>query len=252
MVQAGDTMVLCTATVGIARRGLPSPHRRHRGADVRRGQDPRLVLPSRGQIQREGDPHRPHDRPSDSPALPQGLALRDAAGRDPYVGRPDPPLRHPRDERRLRCAGDLARPLRRPRRRGADRQARRRFHRQPLRGGPRRARSRPGRRRNRRGDPDGRGRCQRRHRAGDPRRARHRPRRDQEARRRDGGAAAEGRQGEDRGRGPDDRRGPDRRYPLLPRRGAGRRDRHGGQARALRGDRQGQGRGGRRARARVR
>ena len=37
--------------------------------------------------------------------------------------------------------------------------------------------------------------------AGDPRRPRHRPRRDQEARRRDGGAAAEGRQGEDRGRG---------------------------------------------------
>ena len=36
--------------------------------------------------------------------------------------------------------------------------------------------------------------------AGDPRRPRHRPRRDQEALRRDGGAAAEGRQGEDRGR----------------------------------------------------
>ena len=45
-----------------------------------------------------------------------------------------------------------------------------------------RARPRPDRRRHRRGDPDGRGRRQRRHRAGDPRRARHRARGDQEAR----------------------------------------------------------------------
>ena len=63
------------------------------------------------------------------------------------------------------------------------------------------ARPRPDRRRHRRGDPDGRGRRQRRHRGRDPRRPRHRPRRDQEALRRDGGAAAEGRQGEARGRG---------------------------------------------------
>ncbi len=114
-----------------ARRGLPSPHRRHRGADVRRGQDPRLVLPSRGQIQREGDADRAHDRPSDPSPLPQGLALRDAAGRDPDVGRPGQPLRHPGDERRLRGAGDLAGPGRRPRRRRPHRQARRRLRRQP-------------------------------------------------------------------------------------------------------------------------
>ena len=116
----------------------------------------------------------------------------------------------------------------------------------------RRTRPRPDRRRHRRGDPDGRGRRQRRHRAGDPRRARHRAFGDQEAHRRDGGAAAEGRQGEDRGRGPEDRRGPAQRDPLLPRPGSGRRDRHRGQARALRGDRQRQGRGGRQVRARVR
>ena len=147
-----------------ARRGLPSPHRRRRGADVRRGQDPRLVLPPRGPIRREGDADRAHDRPADPPALPEGLALRDPAGRDPAVGGPGPPLRHPRDERRLRGAGDLPGPRRRPRRRGADRQARRRLRRQPRRGGPRRARARPDRRRHRRGDPDGRGRRQRRHR----------------------------------------------------------------------------------------
>ena len=118
----------------------------------------------------------------------------------------------------------------------------------PRRGDPRGARPRPDRRRHRRGDPDGRGRRQRRHRGRDPRRPRHRPRRDQEARRRDGGAAAEGRQGEDRGRGAEDRRGPARRDPLLARPGSGRRDRHRGQARALRGDRQGQGRGRRQVR----
>ena len=51
MVGLGDTRVLVTATA--ARQPRPGSrllpaHRRHRGADVRRGQDPRLVLPSRG------------------------------------------------------------------------------------------------------------------------------------------------------------------------------------------------------------
>ena len=41
VVQAGDTMVLCTATAGgRARRGLPSSDGRRRGADVRRGKIP--------------------------------------------------------------------------------------------------------------------------------------------------------------------------------------------------------------------
>ena len=58
----------------------------------------------------------------------------------------------------------------------------------------------------RRGDPDGRGRRPGRHRGRDPRRPRYRPRRDQEAHRRDAGAAGEGRQREDRDRGGRDRR----------------------------------------------
>ena len=211
VVQAGDTMVLCTATVGNLRDVdfLPLT------VDIEERMYAAGKIPG-SFFRREGKSSekatltaRMIDRPI-RPALPQGLALRDPARRDPDVGGPGPPLRHPRDERRLRGAGDLPGPRRRPRRRGADRQARRRLRRQPRRGGPRRARPRPDRRRHRRGDPDGRGRRQRRHRAGDPRRARHRPRRDQEARRRDGGAAAEGRQGEDRGRGPEDRRGPAR------------------------------------------
>ena len=58
-------------------------------------------------IQREGDAYRAHDRPADPAALPEGLALRDPARRDPDVGRPGRPLRHPRDEWRLRGSGDL-------------------------------------------------------------------------------------------------------------------------------------------------
>ena len=76
--------------------------------------------------------------------------------------------------------------------------------------------------------------------------------RDQEALRRDAGAGRQGRQGEARGRGSFDRRGPARGDPLLARPGSGRRDRDRGQARALRGDRQGQGRGRREVRARRR
>ena len=112
VVQAGDTMVLCTATIGSLRDVdfLPLTVDVEE-RDVRRGQNPRLVLPSRGQIRREGDADRAHDRPADPPALPQGLALRDPAGRDPDVGRPGPPLRHPRHERRLRGAGDLPVPV---------------------------------------------------------------------------------------------------------------------------------------------
>ena len=93
------------------------------------------------------------------------------------------------------------------RRRGPDRQARRRLRRQPARGAARGPRDGPDRLRLQGRDPDGRVRRRRRHRGRGARRARHRPRRDQEARRRDGGAGREGRQGEARGRGPDDRRG---------------------------------------------
>ena len=41
-----DTMLLSTTTAGKSpREGLRPPDRRRRGADVRRGQDPGLVLP---------------------------------------------------------------------------------------------------------------------------------------------------------------------------------------------------------------
>ena len=126
------------------------------------GKIPGSFFKREGRAGEKAHPDRAHDRPPDPAALPEGLALRDAARRDADVGRPRPPLRHPRDERRLRRAGDLRRsrsPT--PRRRGADRQARRQLRRQPRRGGPRGARARPDRRRHRRGDPDGRGRRQR-------------------------------------------------------------------------------------------
>ena len=61
------------------RRRLPPADGRRRGAHVRRGQDPRLVLQARGSRRREGHADRAHDRPPDPPALPEGLALRDAA-----------------------------------------------------------------------------------------------------------------------------------------------------------------------------
>ena len=56
------------------RRRLPPADGGCRGAHVRRGQDPRLVLQARGPQRREGHAHRPHDRPPAAPAVPQGLA----------------------------------------------------------------------------------------------------------------------------------------------------------------------------------
>ena len=71
-----------------ARHRLHAAHGGHRGADVRGRQDPRLVLQARGSRRREGDADRPHDRPAAAAAVPQGLALRDAARVDPAVDRP--------------------------------------------------------------------------------------------------------------------------------------------------------------------
>jgi small subunit ribosomal protein S15 len=58
-----------------ALRLLPADGRR-RGADVRRGQDPRLVLPPRGPPVRGRDPHLPAHRPPAAPVLRQGPAQR--------------------------------------------------------------------------------------------------------------------------------------------------------------------------------
>ena len=54
---------------------LPADRRR-RGADVRRGPHPRLVLPPRGPPERGRDPHLPADRPAAAPVVRQGPAQR--------------------------------------------------------------------------------------------------------------------------------------------------------------------------------
>ena len=102
VVRQGDTMVLCTATAGNLRDVdfLPLT------VDVEErmyaaGKIPGSFFKREGRAGEKGTLDRAHDRPPDPPALPQGLALRDAARRDPAVDRPRPPLRHPRDERRL-------------------------------------------------------------------------------------------------------------------------------------------------------
>ena len=121
-----------------ARRRLPPADGGRRGAHVRRGQDPRLVLQARGSRRREGHARRPHDRPAAAPALPQGLAPRDAA-RERCRCRST--TSHPYDilgdERRLRRADDLRHPVPDAGRRRAHRQGRRQLRRQPDRGAAR-------------------------------------------------------------------------------------------------------------------
>ena len=142
VVRQGDTMVLATATAG----GLRDVDFLPLTVDVEErmyaaGKIPGSFFKREGRAGEKGDADRAHDRPADPPAVPQGLALRDAARRDPALGRPRPPLRHPRDERRLRGADDLRHPASpTPGRRGADRQDRRQLRRQPARGGPARGR----------------------------------------------------------------------------------------------------------------
>ena len=57
--------------------------RRHRGADLRRRQDPRLVLPPGGQVLGPGHPHLPPDRPAAAPVVPEGLPQRGPRRRAP-------------------------------------------------------------------------------------------------------------------------------------------------------------------------
>ena len=73
------------------------------------------------------------DRPI-RPLFPKGWHYETQLVAIPLSDRPRPPLRHPRDERRLRGADDLAGPAAHARRRGAHRQDRRQLRRQPRRG----------------------------------------------------------------------------------------------------------------------
>ena len=118
VVRSGDTMVLCTATAGNLRDVdfLPLT------VDVEERMYAAGKIPG-SFFKREGRPSekgiltaRMIDRPI-RPLFPKGWTLRDADRRDADVHRPRPPLRHPRDERRLRGAG--ACPTSRSRRRWA-------------------------------------------------------------------------------------------------------------------------------------
>ena len=92
VVRQGDTMVLCTATAGNLRDVdfLPLT------VDVEErmyaaGKIPGSFFKREGRAGEKAHADRAHDRPPAAPALPQGLALRDAARRDPAVDRPRAP-----------------------------------------------------------------------------------------------------------------------------------------------------------------
>ncbi len=97
---------------------LLPPDRGHRGAGLRRRQDPRLVLPPGGQVLGPGHPDLPADRPAAAPVLPQGLPQRGPRGRDHLRRRPGQPPRRPGHQRRLGRPDDLGHPLRGPHRGG--------------------------------------------------------------------------------------------------------------------------------------
>ncbi len=87
VVTMGETMVLCTATAGNERDVdfLPLT------VDVEErmyaaGKIPGSFFKREGRPSREGHPHGADDRPPGSPAVPQGLAARDADRRYPDVG----------------------------------------------------------------------------------------------------------------------------------------------------------------------
>ena len=93
---------------------LLPPHGRHRGAGLRRRQDPGLVLPPGGQVLRPGHPDLPPHRPPAPPLLPQGLPQRGPHRRHHLRRRPGQPPRRAGHQRRLGRPDDLGHPLRRP------------------------------------------------------------------------------------------------------------------------------------------
>ena len=92
-------------------------HGRRGRADVRGRQDPRWILPPRGQAVRDGHPDCPPDRPAAAADVPGGISRR-GAGRDHRaLGRPRQSVRHPGHQRGEPC-GVSGRPsVRRPDRR---------------------------------------------------------------------------------------------------------------------------------------
>ncbi len=120
LARIGDTVLLATASgqpLRPGRRRLLPADRRHRGAHLRRREDPRLVLPPGGQELGPGHPDRPPHRPPAAPLLPRGVPQRGARRGHHRRGRPGQPARRARHQRRLGRADDLGHPLRRPDRR---------------------------------------------------------------------------------------------------------------------------------------
>ena len=147
---------------GARRRGLLPAHRRRRGADVRRREDPGRLLQARGTPHRAGDPDRAHDRPPDPAALAEGLPQRGAGDLHRALGRPRHAARHPLHQRRLGGADDLAAAVHRAGRRRPHRDDRRPARHQPDAAGDReREHARPDRRRHQGRADDGRGRRRR-------------------------------------------------------------------------------------------
>ena len=183
VIQAGDTMVLGTATAGNERDVdfLPLT------VDVEERMYAAGKIPG-SFFRREGRAGekatltaRMIDRPL-RPLFPKGWHRETQLVAIPMSIDHEHPYDILAMNARQRRAGGLGHPVPRAGRRRAHRPERGRRHpRQPRRGVDAGEPARPGRRRHRGGHPDGRGRRQRGLRGGDPRRARHRPRRDQEA-----------------------------------------------------------------------
>ncbi len=253
VVRSGDTMVLCTATAGNLRDVdfLPltvDVEERHYAA----GKIPGSFFRREGRAgERATLTARMIDRPL-RPLFPKGWHYETQIVCQPLSVE----YEHSYDILAMNGASAAVAvsqiPVSDPRRRGADRQAARRFRPQPRGGDRGRAGDGPRRLRVQRGDPDGGVRGERRHRGRGPRCARHRPRGDQEDLRVDRGAAGQGGQGEARGGGAEDRPGARRADPLLARGEARRGDPDPREARPPGGRQGGRGGGARAVRERLR
>ena len=109
---------------------LPA-HRRLRGADVRRRQDPGRLHQARGPRLRGGDARGAPHGPPDPPAVPRGLQGRRPDRHHRPLDGPRERPGHPRHDRRVRRADDQRDPVPGPGRRRARRLHRRRVRPQP-------------------------------------------------------------------------------------------------------------------------